>query len=517
MVLRFIDSAGDIHSVPREWQTATVLVDWVRPELWMDARAFIQGEPLPLRLQMFQGTAKVVADWERAAAGTWKIRVTSGYESIDHTFFIEPAKISRAEVEVLVDDLEERLPPSIALRLARCGASVGLSWKPPSGGAATVAHEIEQVRRAVEGAPRSAGLVDVLHRLASNPHPVFVTEQRWVRTETARRPVPSRLAAALTRSEAPLDGGLPARVLDSWVRFTADTAENRLVREFYDQVSRRIRVLEAYSLVSKTFGDANRATVQSLRKKLVSARRNASFLDDVGSFGAAANRVSQVLLGNPIYAAALEGFTRLRMSARVRLNLPVMDAPLENIPALYEAWCSLTVVDGILDSAASQGWSIDTQTLVSLTNTGPYISILPPATECLTLSRGLSRAKLTIKPRYCHGDKDLHSISYTQIPDLALLVENHSSRPQLHLFDPKYKLASEENGNYTKSPLKVDIDKMHAYRDAIRAGDGNHVVASAAVMFPGNDTIIADGLIAVSARPGTPSPLLQKHICGIFT
>ena len=419
----------------------------------------IQGEPDQLRLQEVRGLAVVAADWERAAAGTWRVRVTCGHRSIDNEFFIEPAKISRGELEILVTSLEERLPPSIALRLARCGAFAGLFWQPPSDSGSTLSHEIEQVRRAVEGAPRSAGLLEVLHRLAANPHATFVTEHRWTRTEGAKRPVVSRLAAALARTEARLDGGLPAWVLDGRVRFSVDTAENRLVREFYTQVDRRLRALEGHAHAVKTFGEFNRTTVERLGKRLRSARRNARFLEDVGPLGATPDRLSQVLLCNPVYAAALEGFTRLRLNARVRLDLPLMDAPLENIPRLYEVWCSLVVIDSILAAAERHAWSADTQTLVALTNAGPYVS-MSNSRAVLRLSRGSRTATLFTQPRYLPHGKGLHSISYAQVPDLALMLEEPGHRPQLHLFDLKYKLSNDE-ADTGGGPTKTDVDKMH--------------------------------------------------------
>ena len=56
----------------------------------------------------------------------------------------------------------------------------------------------------------------------------------------------------------------------------------------------------------------------------------------------------------------------------------------------------------------------------------------------------------------------------------------------LILFDPKYKLDSETNGEPGDGkPKKVDIDKMHAYRDAIRLADGDRVIRYAATNYPG--------------------------------
>ena len=77
------------------------------------------------------------------------------------------------------------------------------------------------------------------------------------------------------------------------------------------------------------------------------------------------------------------------------------------------------------------------------------------------------------------------------------------------LFDPKYKLDSDgQNGSGT--PLKVDIDKMHTYRDAIRDDRGRHVVHSAHVLYPGQTTLYGD-IGALGANP-QETHLLQTKI-----
>lgn len=72
------------------------------------------------------------------------------------------------------------------------------------------------------------------------------------------------------------------------------------------------------------------------------------------------------------------------------------------------------------------------------------------------------------------------------------------------MFDPKYKLEGEviEGIAPDGKPKKVDIDKMHAYRDAIRDEQGRRVVDYAAILFPGPEVRYDDGLEALSAVPG---------------
>ena len=91
-----------------------------------------------------------------------------------------------------------------------------------------------------------------------------------------------------------------------------------------------------------------------------------------------------------------------------------------------------------------------------------------------------------------------------------MLLTTPGERPQVLLFDPKYKLdgdASPPEPNADPAslglPKKVDIDKMHAYRDAIRDEHGWCVVRHAAIPDPGRSVPYMDGLAAVGAVPGS--------------
>ena len=90
--------------------------------------------------------------------------------------------------------------------------------------------------------------------------------------------------------------------------------------------------------------------------------------------------------------------------------------------------------------------------------------------------------------------------------------------PYLLIFDPKYKLQSEfiaricsgtrrrariaddDAEGATGRPKKVDIDKMHAYRDAIQL-DRRRVVDFAAILYPGPAVSYGTEVAALPAYP----------------
>jgi predicted component of viral defense system (DUF524 family) len=83
-------------------------------------------------------------------------------------------------------------------------------------------------------------------------------------------------------------------------------------------------------------------------------------------------------------------------------------------------------------------------------------------------------------------------------------------RRALHLFDLKYKLDGKtgEDGASDGRPKKDDIDKMHAYRDAIRDAAFNRVVQTATILYPGPDASYPTGVGALYAYPGDDHALI---------
>ena len=80
------------------------------------------------------------------------------------------------------------------------------------------------------------------------------------------------------------------------------------------------------------------------------------------------------------------------------------------------------------------------------------------------------------------------------------------------VFDPKYRLEGEVSEGLAPDgkPRKVDIDKMHAYRDAIRDEQGKRVVEYAAILYPGPVVYHDDGLEALQAVPGMEQELERR-------
>jgi predicted component of viral defense system (DUF524 family) len=213
-----------------------------------------------------------------------------------------------------------------------------------------------------------------------------------------------------------------------------------------------------------------------------------------------------VLLKRQDYRAASEGLRDLRRRVRIRLDEPKAEAPLRNLPYLYERWLTLQVIVAALQTGHELGYEHDRPTLLRRHGDELLVDLLPGGNRALvelTHATHETTVRVFAQRYYSLKGAALRSISFPQIPDVAIEVER-PSRTDVILFDAKYKLGSEgtADGAADGRPAKADIDAMHAYSDAIRDAEGRRVVCLAAILYPGGDMDYGAHLAALRARPG---------------
>ena len=458
---------------------------------------------MPIFVKELAGRVRVLADWPQSGAGNFDLTLAFRDGSWTEQRILccratetEPRWLWRR----CWTDLQQRLPASIAIALQRAGALSGIEIVAPE--ETTLAEELHRLTRAARGTPTRAGLVDVLRLLAEQPHQVLRGYEEWRHRERARRIDAARLPQAFNRAGNLDRDRLPTLVPERPVVHVTDTYENRLVEAFYRQVNLRLRLLLAALQQRRYLSLAEEAA--EVLGRLDVARRVASFLDDVSDLAEAPGRVTMVLLKRPEYRAALEGFLEFRRRALVRISEPSIDAPLENLPFLYETWGVLEVIAVLLDLAADLGYQVRLQRICSRRAGHLWIQVLRDGQAALVLSHPqLDRTIAMIPQRsYSPGAENLHSVSFLQRPDIAVEI-TENDRTDVYVFDPKYKLESEEEDVEDASgrPKKIDIDAMHSYRDAIRGKAGERVVRYAAILYPGPATLYTPGLAALNADP----------------
>ncbi len=509
--LGFLSLEGEPLESPAEWQPALLEVR-VPIEQRKEVQLWRQGTRLGIFLQEIKGKERILADWSRSDSGYYRLRLEYQRKVEDQIITVWPQKISREAFAQMLEDLDARLPASVAIALQRTGALAGL--KLPQPGETTLAQEMVRLRRAVNGTENRPGLIELLPTLAYSPHQILKTNEIWVRQEQVRRPSPSGLVQAFSRGHNLDANGHPIRVPDVRVEHTVDVYENQLVKLFFELVNQRLRRVR-YAFDADPKGKPLNE-VNSLFTQLKKARQQAAFLDQVSQLKQQPNQITMVLLKRPPYHAALEGYLEFIRSPTVRLEESNLDAPLEKLYNLYQVWGTLEVIQTLLEVAEQKGYQVEKQCLVGRDKSGIYVRVLPNNQPAVVLIHPQHKTKVKLIPERTYGKNgELYSVSEPLRPDIAVEIELRNGSQQVYIFDPKYKLDSEKQeniGNQGK-PKAADIGKMHTYRDAIRVRgrEEMQVVSYAAILYPGSYESYTEGLEALPTYPGREAEL-QEHL-----
>ncbi|HEX8689252.1 MAG TPA: DUF2357 domain-containing protein [Solirubrobacterales bacterium] len=506
--LAFLSEDGQQIEAPLEWTKALVSIDCEVGE-WRQPRLTCNAQPIPLYVCRLDERDRVLGRWLRSGAGHYELQLTwdDGSWEESRICTVEPSKLDSSAVTTMLDDLNRRLPASIAIALRRGGALSGIAVVPPA--ERTLAGEVHRLSRAVDGTEVRAGLVQVLQALSGRPHRVLRPKEHWVGRHQVRRVDPARFLQAFGQASNLSSDGLPMTVPERPVAHSADIYENRLVKAFHEQVDVRLRMV-IRALEKRGDREILQEAAEALAR-LASARRQAAFLDEVSPLSEPPSRVSMLLLRRAEYRAAMEGFIEFRRSAIVHLREPAIEAPLENLPFLYQSWGVLEVLSVALGIAVDLGYDVISERLAVRAEGEIWIRLLRDGRPVAELAHAGSGARVRVTPqrRYPVGGDPLGSISFEQIPDVVVEVECDGD-VAVYVFDPKYKLRGEDDGRSTSRPKKEDVDAMHAYRDAIRDPQGERVVQHAALLYPGQTRHYGQGLSALRAHPGAHEGLRRE-------
>lgn len=513
--LTFRSTRGAVIAGPEEWADCLIEVPVTEGRL-TDVRVMRQGVDLEVAVRSIGGRPMVVGEWPRTGTGHYAVEAIADGLSWQTVITVEPRKITPMAFSALMVELQSRLPSAVAIALQRAGALTGVEILPPE--ESTIEAELLRLRRAAIGTHARIGLTQGLPSIAEDPHSQFVTDDVWVERHRARRLQPHGLIEALSRP-GNLDGhNQLLRVPDIRVDHSFDVYENRLLQLFWQQVNARLR-----RVIRALERGANTEALQEARTlldELTRARRQAGFLDDVRLPSHVTTNVTMVLLKQPTYRVLFEGYLELHRAAAVRIDDPSLDSPLDNLPRLYQLWATLHVIETATRVATSLGFLVDHQDLIGRDSAGLYIKILPDGRSAIRLHHPEANIQITITPEkpYTRGGSPISTISYTQRPDVVVDIRMPDRDHRLLIFDPKYKLQSEfiapvagelddalepadnDTESPTSRPKKVDIDKMHAYRDAIQL-DRRRVVDYAAILYPGESVAYGTEVAALKADP----------------
>lgn len=500
-MFRFSLADGTNLAQPLEWTSCFVEVCGL--EEWENCVLYLQGESLELSKTRKHGNMGIYAEIPRRGAGKYLLELKLDSTTLSRlTFAIIPRKLSEESFSRLLDEVQFELPYGIAFSLQKLGGLAGVKIEPWQ--ESVKERELVLLQRALYGsATGKAGLLRLLSALARNPRYKLESEEPWVEAYAVRRPSPSGLASALCRP-GNVVRGLPLALPDKRVKPSLDTYENRVVLFLHDLVRKRL-----YRLTRLRWPETGgvQQVIEKMIVQLGTARNNAAFLNVVSPLTCAPSHVSMVQMKTPAYRASLSVLLELLRVISVHLDHPAMEHPLEGVPTLYQYWGTLLLIQALAQVAGQYGFTVTEQSLVRRDSTGLIFTVFPQGKAALSLKHLHSGATIRLYPEKSFGSgstgSDYFSLSYQKRPDICIELQKPDSLPYLLLFDPKYKLLSEDASQpETGDPLRTDIDKMHTYRDAIRHKDNTRPVAFAGIMYPGSTKEFSRGLAALGCIPG---------------
>ncbi len=188
------------------------------------------------------------------------------------------------------------------------------------------------------------------------------------------------------------------------------------------------------------------------------------------------------------------------------------DLSFRDTPTLYEYWIYFTLVHTLCNMGFIP---IQDTNLFHLTERALSVSPTQGEPSAIHLQRHTCHIRCLYNPTYTAASG--RALTHDLRPDIIIEIHAANTARALYAFDAKYR---REDHNGTWIPMRQDIDKMHAYRDAIgqvTATDFQRILKSAIVLFPGPAdpayhahafyTSLSHGIGGLPILPGDPNTL----------
>ncbi|MFA8325280.1 DUF2357 domain-containing protein [Burkholderia ubonensis] len=446
-----------------------------------------------LRPGLATGTIRVVLRTDVSTLGQMELEVRS-------------RKLSYlSEYRWMLRDIAEQMTELVMDRFAVSDASFELD---ETRDAVTLYQRFTFLRALFESENFQGALREIIRR----PHTAWETTSAMVRAGAGIRAdsyVLRQFAKGGSRSAWP-DGSLgsvPSYFERAQTEATHDTPPNRFVKFSLEHWLRILGDIDRG--LSKV--QATPATTRGRREILVVMSQLEEVLHhDVFTDVGRLTRFpadDQVLQKREGYRDIFKAYVESEFAARLswQSSSDVYGAGQRDVATLYEYWAFIQLSQVVADIV---GRTFDLSPLVQTRSDGLTVGIRTGvetvlAGEANRLDRRM-RVELCFNRTYRRGSASIASWTRPMRPDYSLLISPADDEPSsfepiaLH-FDAKYRVdfvreifgadseeegvASSEPPTHLKrgGPLRADLLKMHAYRDAI------HRTAGAYVLYPGGD------------------------------
>lgn len=150
------------------------------------------------------------------------------------------------------------------------------------------------------------------------------------------------------------------------------------------------------------------------------------------------------------------------------LNLPILD-----IPTLYEYWTVIQIVDIL--SNMKDIWKVS-EHIIEKNELGHLFRLRSGDSSLIELLNKGKRVSLFYQKSYpTYTNRNVR-------PDIALEMWVEGKLSKILILDPKYRSILDAG---SPNDPESAINKMHAYKDAIRGDDGAHIVEAAYAIYLG--------------------------------
>lgn len=312
-------------------------------------------------------------------------------------------------------------------------------------------------------------------------------------------PLPQELAPDLYEALQEQGGRIPERIRQRTSESSFDTAENRLVAYVLDQLrTRLLRIKQAASYEERRlernqqlFGPSSQLNrIQDLIKRctLIERRlhhlRSLPFLAELKVQRAPRQLASKLLQRDPSYHLIYQVWRDLQKTSHFSCDSPLFHLSIQELPLLYEVWATVRMIATL---ASLPAWQVDTSAfdqLFSPTQSDGLLFKLPEDQVLLRAHKAGYKLMLRYQARYqplrpqsagLIGSLDRHR----RIPDIVVEVHQPDGKPQLLIFDAKYRLDAQ--GGVPEDALA----DAYSYRGSIGYANGESAVYAALLLYPG--------------------------------
>lgn len=481
---RWLNRRGAQVEPPQAWAGGWLALDLPLKNLdkdWQSLELRLDSLILPLMLVRQKEGLQLRAEWPALGAGFCQLQLWQrGSLLASERLFVGARHLNAEQWLTLLADLRYRLPVSCLLSLRAVGGRVPLA---PASLKANPAEEFRLLQRLILGPamPGSAvlqpGLLLALDWLAHSASAEPVLKGQWQPIRRVRRPAMVQLARHWHQPQAIL--------WEQAASIELDQPQNRFVAGVVGQSLRHLQALRRYLEHSGDFAQARQLT--ALGEQLESRWRRHPLAGLPESLELPAH---PQILQLPAYALCLRVWLALRQGFAPHLE-GFTDLPYADLALLYQHWCLLQILEQLLNWGQTHDWQVAEANLS-----------LRRGNCLLSLQQDARRLSLYVEASY-EGQPvkaEFYSLSHTQRPDISLKLLQKGQPSKLLVFDTKYRAAS-------NLPLKEDLDKLHAYRDAIRSAEGQPALWRAILLYPGSRQSYREALEAWQLLPGQNNPL----------